>query len=160
YIAAFQARLYNLAAAHDLLIQAAWGPVMLDQLAEKTLSAIGIRDRVDLTASGVVLGPHDTQTVALALHELGTNAITYAALRNTQGRVSLRCDVDIAARGPEPATLIVRWEESGGPKVCPPNSKGFGITLLERLGRRQPQASVLDWRSGGLHCHIRLNLTP
>jgi len=64
FIAAFQARLNNLAAAHDLLIQAEWGPVMLDGLAERTLASIGIRDRVDLAASGLVVGSHDTQTVA------------------------------------------------------------------------------------------------
>ena len=107
YIAAFQARLNNLAAAHDLLIQAEWGPVMLDGLAERTLASIGVRDRVDLAASGLVVGSHDTQTVALVLHELGTNAIKYGALSNGDGRVALRFEMRPAA-----ASASICWNVS------------------------------------------------
>ena len=133
FIAAFQARLNNLAAAHDLLIQTEWGPIMLDRLAERTLASIGVRDRVDLTTSGLVVGSHDTQTVALVLHELGTNAIKYGALSNGDGRVSLRFEMRPAPGGADPATLIILWHETGGPAVVPPRTKGFGIDLLERL---------------------------
>ena len=161
FIAAFQARLNNLAAAHDLLIQADWGPVMLDGLAERTLASIGVRDRVDLAASGLVVGSHDTQTVALVLHELGTNAIKYGALSNSEGRVSLRFEMRPEAGGADPATLVILWQETGGPEVIAPLSKGFGITLLERLARRQkPDAPVLDWAPHGLSCNITLRLTP
>jgi two-component sensor histidine kinase len=161
FIAAFQARLSNLAAAHDLLIQADWGPVMLDGLAERTLASIGMRDRVDLAASGLVVGSHDTQTVALVLHELGTNAIKYGALSNSDGRVSLRFEMRPEAGGADPATLVILWQEKGGPEVIAPVSKGFGITLLERLARRQdPDAPVLDWTPHGLSCNITLRLTP
>ena len=161
YIAAFQARLNNLAAAHDLLIQAEWGPIMLDGLAERTLASIGVRDRVDLAASGLVVGSHDTQTVALVLHELGTNAIKYGALSNSDGRVSLRFEMRPEAGGADPATLVILWQETGGPEVIAPLSKGFGINLLERLARRQePDAPVLDWAPHGLRCNITLRLTP
>ena len=161
YIAAFQARLNNLAAAHDLLIQAEWGPVGLDGLAERTLASIGVRDRVDLAASGLVVGSHDTQTVALVLHELGTNAIKYGALSNGDGRVALRFEIRPEPGGADPATLIILWQETGGPEVVPPLSKGFGINLLERLARRQePDAPVLDWAPHGLRCNITLRLTP
>jgi len=45
--------------------------------------------------------------------------------------------------------------------VIAPVSKGFGITLLERLARRQdPDAPVLDWTPHGLSCNITLRLTP
>ncbi len=161
YIAAFQARLNNLAAAHDLLIQADWGPVVLDGLAERTLASIGVRDRVDLVASGLVVGAHDTQTIALVLHELGTNAIKYGALSNDSGRVGLSFEMRCEAEGGDPATLVILWRETGGPEVIPPLSKGFGINLLERLARRQePGVSLLDWAPGGLCCNIMLRLTP
>ena len=160
YVAAFQARLNNLAAAHDLLIQAEWGPIRLDGLAEKTLASIGVRDRVDLAASELVLGSHDTQTVALVLHELGTNAIKYGALSNGDGRVALRFEMR-----PEPGGEIRRRSDpmagDGRPRGDRARSKGFGINLLERLARRQePGAPVLDWAPQGLRCNITLRLTP
>lgn len=161
YIAAFQARLNNLAAAHDLLIQAEWGPVMLDGLAERMLASIGVRDRVDLVASGLVVGSHDTQTVALVLHELGTNAIKYGALSNDSGRVALRFEMREEPAAAGPATLVIHWQETGGPEVVVPLSKGFGVNLLERLARRQELGvPVLDWAPHGLCCNIMLRLTP
>jgi two-component sensor histidine kinase len=160
YVAAFQARLNNLAAAHDLLIQADWGPVTLDGLAERTLASIGVRGRVDLVASGLVVGAHDTQTVALVLHELGTNAIKYGALSNDSGRVGLSFEMREADAG-DSGTLVILWRETGGPEVIPPLSKGFGINLLERLARRQePGIPVLEWVPEGLCCNIMLRLTP
>ena len=123
YVAAFQARLNNLAAAHDLLIQAELGPIRLDGLAAKTLTAIGVRHRVDLAASELVLGSHDTQTVALVLHELGTNAIKYGALSNATGRVSLRFEMGQEAGRADPATLVILWQEVGGPEVLAPRKQ-------------------------------------
>jgi two-component sensor histidine kinase len=161
YVAAFQARLNNLAAAHDLLIQADWGPVMLDGLAERTLASIGVRDRVDLVASGLVVGAHDTQTVALVLHELGTNAIKHGALSNDSGRVGLSFEMRREADAGDSGTLVISWRETGGPEVIPPLSKGFGINLLERLARRQELGTpVLEWLPKGLCCNIMLRLTP
>ena len=158
YIAAFQARLNNLAAAHDLLIQAEWGPVMLDGLAERTLASIGVRDRVDLAASGLVVGSHDTQTMALVLHELGTNAIKYGALSNGDGRVALRFEMRPEPGGRSHANDL--WQETGGPKWSPLQQR-LRINLLERLARRQePGAPVLDWAPHGLRCNIKLRLTP
>ena len=161
YVAALQARLNNLAVAHDLLIQAEWVPILLEGLAEKTLAAIGVRDRVQLAASDLMLGPHDTQTVALVLHELGTNAIKYGALSVPDGRVKLRCEIGRRSGADEAPTLTMLWEEEGGPLVVPPSAKGFGVNLLERLARRQePDAPVLDWAPQGLRCNVTLRITP
>lgn len=161
YVAAFQARLNNLAGAHDLLIQAEWEPILLEGLAEKTLAAIGVRDRVQLAASELMLGSHDTQIVALVLHELGTNAIKYGALSVPDGRVRLRCEIVRDSGEDEAPTLRMLWEEEGGPPVVPPSAKGFGVNLLERLARRQePDAPVLDWAPQGLRCNVTLRITP
>lgn len=124
FVASFQARLNNLAAAHDLLIQAEWRPVTLDALAEKTLGAIGVRDRIDFSVSELVLGSHDIQTVALVLHELATNAIKYGALSNAAGRVRLCCEIKKAEGNGDAPLLVMLWEETGGPAVAAPIAKG------------------------------------
>ena len=161
FVASFQARLNNLAAAHDLLLQAEWLPVTLAALAERTLGAIGVRDRIDLSVNELVLGSHDIQTVALVLHELATNAIKYGALSNATGRVRLWCEIRKSEGKSDAPLLVMQWEETGGPAVVPPVAKGFGITLLERLTRRQePAEPVLDWRCDGFRCHITLRISP
>ncbi len=161
YVAAFQARLNNLATAHDLLIQSEAAPIRLDGLVVKTLAAIGVLDRIELSATELLLGSHDTQTVALVLHELCTNAIKYGALSHETGRVRLGFEMRGEADRGDPATLLILWQEMGGPAVTAPQRKGFGINLLERIARRQePGAPVLDWAPEGLRCNITLRLTP
>ena len=161
FVASFQARLSNLAAAHDLLVQADWQPVALARLVERALGPIGVLDRIDLCTNDLVLGSYDAQTVVLLLHELSTNAIKYGALSNASGRVKLDFEVKPPANPTGAPLLLLVWEENGGPSVTPPPSKGFGVSLLERLARSQdPGTPVLDWRATGLRCSITLPISP
>jgi len=55
--------------------------------------------------------------------------------------------------------LILRWEENGGPAIAAPSSTGFGLTLLERLTRRNEQTEpVFEWRAAGLYCCFSLRV--
>src|SRR5262249_49638968 len=157
FVASFQARLSNLAAAHDLLVQADWQPVALARLVERALGPIGVLDRIDLCTNDLVLGSYDAQTVVLLVHELSTNAIKYGALSNATGRVRLDFEVKQPASPASAPLLLLVWEETGGPSVVPPPLKGFGVSLLERLARGQAAGTpVLDWRETGLRCSITL----
>ena len=64
--------------------------------------------------------------MALALHELSTNAIKYGALSNKRGKVKIFWSIDNEC-------FRFYWNESGGPKVSKPKQKGFGSKLIERL---------------------------
>ncbi len=162
FVTSFQARLGSLAATHELLIQADWRPIALGRLVEKVLAPIGALDRTDMTGnSSFLLGSHDAQTLALVLHELATNAIKYGALSNGHGRVLLAFEVKWERRLDEHPLLLLRWEEAGGPAVASPSAKGFGLTLLERLTRRNEQVDqVLEWRHTGLFCCVSFRLVP
>lgn len=161
FVTSFQARLNNLAAAHDLLVQANWEPVALSRLVEKALAPIGVLDRIEVQANGLVLSSYDAQTVVLVVYELATNAIKYGALSNAKGRVTLDFEMRHAISDGDSATLVMRWQEKDGPEVTPPVSKGFGVSLLERLARRQrPGEPVLDWKPQGLCCNITLRINP
>jgi two-component sensor histidine kinase len=160
FVTLFQARLNNLAAAHDLLVQSEWQPVALAKLVEKALTPLGVLDRISLTTNDLVIGSYDAQTLVLVVHELATNAIKYGALSNGSGTVGLSFQM-VQPTGADAATLLIAWQETGGPEVAPPTTKGFGVDLLERLGRRQePDQTVLDWRKEGLCCHISLRINP
>jgi len=162
FVTSFQARLGSLAATHQLLIQADWRPIALGRLAEKVLAPIGALDRTDMAGnSSFLVDSHDAQTLALVLHELATNAIKYGALSNGEGRVQLAFEVKWELRLDEHPLLILRWEEAGGPAVAAPSAKGFGLTLLERLTRRNEQVDqVLEWRHTGLFCCVSFQLVP
>ena len=67
--------------------------------------------RVTLGGPAVVLDHPATQALALAVHELATNAVKHGALSTSEGRVSV--EWALAGNG----RVSVRWSETGGPAV-------------------------------------------
>lgn len=124
------ARLVALGAATDVLTGASWRAADLRALAEHTLAPHGqLGTRIVLDGPPVALQPQVAVALALALHELATNAAKYGALSNETGCVHLAWQVD--GTGPE-AKFRLAWRESGGPLVTAPTRRGFGSTLIER----------------------------
>lgn len=89
---AFEARLMAVAAAHKLLVQQDWAAVSVRALvADVAGPGCGAdRARLDLDGPDVELPPQTAVSIALALHELCTNAVKYGALFNDRGRISVR----------------------------------------------------------------------
>jgi two-component sensor histidine kinase len=83
--------------------------------------------RTQIDGPTVVLKPELAQAIAVALHELATNAAKYGALSAAKGRV--RVEWSRAADG----QLVLRCTETGGPPVNPPTRKGFGTTVVESM---------------------------
>lgn len=126
---AFEGRLIALARAHNLLTQANWEDASLEELASLTLQAQGVSAaRLAIKGPSISLPPKEAVSVGLALHELSTNAMKYGALSNGSGRVELTWE---RIEG-EQSRLRLKWQESGGPPVCPPARAGFGSFLLQR----------------------------
>ena len=121
----FNARIQALADAHDLLVEQQWAGAALEDLVRAQLSAFGT-ERVTTSGERVVLRAEAVQNVALALHELATNAVKYGALSVPQGRVA----IDWRPHGDG---VRLTWRESGGPPVTEPERKGFGRFVLERV---------------------------
>jgi two-component sensor histidine kinase len=125
----FAARLDALASAHDLLSMDVETPTadvrdVIGAGLEPFRSGDG-RFRVECPDARI-LGQHAV-TLALALHELGTNALKYGALSRDEGWVSL----DVEDKGEE---LELAWKEHCGPPVTVPAGRGFGTRLLGRIG--------------------------
>lgn len=125
------ARMLALAQAHDVLMQGDWASASLRGLVEGAaqLHGDGIPERFRVTGPEVIVGPRPALTLALMLHELGTNAAKYGALSNETGRVSISWRI---AGRPGEERLRFRWSERGGPPVVPPTRTGFGSRLIER----------------------------
>src|ERR1700729_2383057 len=69
-------------------------------------------DKVQVTGPNVSLPPHMAQGLALALHELATNAAKHGALSSLLGKLSLNWQL---LRG----DLVLELTQTGGPRVAP-----------------------------------------
>lgn len=149
----FEQRLLALSGAHNLLTRGNWEAASLDQLIEEAILGPGARrEQFDVAGPAVPLPPKTAVTLALAIHELCTNAIKYGALSRDAGKVTIRWNVD----ADDLARLTLTWEESGGPPVTPPAQKGFGSRMIERALALELNGEVLmQYRPEGLFCRLR-----
>ncbi|HZZ31138.1 MAG TPA: PAS domain-containing protein, partial [Phenylobacterium sp.] len=146
-------RIAALGRAHQLLSEARWEGADLRRLVEEELLAfsLGEATRVSIEGPDVALSPAAAQALAMALHELATNAAKYGSLSKPQGQVA----VSWTRTGGGP--LLLRWSESGGPLVATPSRRGLGTAMLARaLAGPLGGSSRLEWRAEGLVCELEL----
>jgi PAS domain S-box-containing protein len=148
------ARLIALSEAHNLLTEHHWESTTLRQVADMALRPYRTTaaDKFSVDGPKVELSPKTALAVAMALHELATNALKYGALTNVKGRVSLRWKT-ISNEAEE--RLEITWREDGGPPVTPPTRKGFGSRLIQRGLAAELGGSVeLAFPASGVICRV------
>ena len=154
---ALTSRLLALAKAHDVLTDAKWSGARLEEIASQAAAPYGT-ERFRVEGPGVILPPRTAIALALAFHELATNAAKYGALSNAAGQVNLAWrlldDVD-------PPRLHLTWREVGGPPVKPPARKGFGSRLIQQGLAAEFIGEVrMDFQPTGLICQVDVALPP
>jgi PAS domain S-box-containing protein len=150
YVAAVDGRIGALSRAHTLLAQSRWQGADLARLVDEELAPyrMGEADRIGARGPDVSLEPRTAQTLALALHELSTNAAKYGALSVMSGRVELTWQI-------ERDNLVLHWSEHGGPATQQPATPGFGIRVISASIERQLDGEArFDWRPEGLRCSL------
>lgn len=137
FVATYNGRLNALSEAQGLLTDKSWGLASIDEVARTVLRAFMDEDAGSIRIDGpsVSLKPLTTTNLALAFHELATNASKYGALASPEGRVDLSWSL---ADG----VVDLAWIESGGKRVKPPSRTGFGSRLLDRAFAHEPEAST------------------
>lgn len=122
------ARIQALARAQDVLTATDWAASRVAAIVEAAIEPLaGTGRRIAITGPDVELEARHALGLALAIHELATNAIKYGALCNDAGTVSISWSVS------DTNDFQFRWREQGGPDVTPPNRRGFGSRLTERV---------------------------
>jgi PAS domain S-box-containing protein len=149
---AIEGRIRALANVHSLFVETRWIGAELSAIATQELAPYSETDetRVQIDGPQVLLEPNAAQAIAVALHELATNAAKYGALSVAKGQVDLKWSHEADER------LILRWTEIGGPAVQPPARQGFGARVVERMIGQLKGKARFDWRPQGLVCEITL----
>ena len=155
-----ESRILALSRSHDLLTSDHWEGAGLHDLVDNALEPFGVAggraERFVITGENVRLPPKATLTLAIAFHELATNAVKYGAFSNEAGSILIDWSVEPAPGGKR---LILCWREKDGPPVTPPSRKGFGSWVLERGLAHELEGSVtLDYRPDGVVCTIDIPL--
>ena len=152
FINTVEGRVHALAATHNLLSATRWEGADLRKIVDEELAPYQANHRQRVIAKGpsVILLPATAQAVALALHELATNAAKYGALSTDSGTLSVAWRI-----GPE--ALELEWSESGGPPAAEPARLGFGLTIVRSSIEAQFRGGVgYDWGPDGLRCTLSI----
>lgn len=141
-------RIGALGRAQDMLMASAVSETTLGTLASAVLEPHGLGRRIHVNGEEMRLGSRAAMALALALHELATNAVKYGALSNDQGTVEMRWQE-------ENGRFRLTWTETSGPAVSAPTRRGFGSQVIERalsgyLGGR----SELEYHPDGIRLRV------
>jgi PAS domain S-box-containing protein len=153
YSKAVEGRIAALARVHTILSLSSWESAELSGLIAEELAPFATKDaRVTAVGPKVRLTPATAQTLALALHELATNAAKYGALSSLQGSINLTWQL---AHG----QLELEWQEDGGPTVQAPSARGFGTrSVIASIETQLGGRATFDWRPAGLCCRLSVPL--
>jgi PAS domain S-box-containing protein len=151
---AFEGRLATLSEAHNLLTREHWGAVSMTQIIGDAVAPHGgDAGRFTLEGPDLTIVPKTAISLALAVHELATNAVKHGALSTGGGHVSIRWNR--VSGGAAPARLSLVWEERGGPAVAMPTRRGFGTRMIERgLAAELGGTVAIAFQPEGLVCTV------
>ncbi|MBT0668605.1 PAS domain S-box protein [Novosphingobium profundi] len=141
FIERLEQRIRGLAANQDVLVRRAWSDIPVLEMVEAQLRSLGdSRAQVECAGPALVLSPGAAEALAMAMHEMGTNALKYGALSEPSGLVAITWSLEEGDEGP---VFRISWRESGGPRVAPPDHQGFGTRIIVDVPRVKLSARVV-----------------
>jgi two-component sensor histidine kinase len=144
------ARVTSLVATNAVLARSNWHSASLQEILVREFSPYGL-SRFHIRGEDVACPSEVAILLALAVHELTTNALKYGALSRIGGWVDLGWTKSNQ-------TLCLEWVEHGGPKPSECRRKGFGTTLLQ-TGMKPFNGSVeMNFDPSGLRVRLSLKL--
>jgi two-component sensor histidine kinase/CheY-like chemotaxis protein len=152
YIDTVSGRILALARSHSLIAASRWRGAEVAQIVDAELAPYHANEgrashgaHVEAVGPPATLRPAAAQSLAIAIHELTTNAVKYGALSSPGGRISVTWQM--TEQG-----LLLLWDEAGGPPIAgPPERQGFGTKIIAAGIEHQLDGRVtFDWRPEGL----------
>jgi two-component sensor histidine kinase len=153
YIDVFMGRLLTLLNTGGIVLSSESRTADLEEIARTALAPFvsgADSPRISMSGQSISLSERIAGGLALAFHELATNAFKYGALSVEEGSVSLTWTT---VRKGNDVLVNMKWQETGGPTVSPPASEGFGKMVIRQSVAREPGGQVtFDYVPEGLHC--------
>jgi two-component sensor histidine kinase len=125
----FRARLQSLAESQDLVTSSNWrGADLRDLVVGQSRRYVDNPSRsIRIEGLTPFLNPNAALHIGLALHELIVNSVSYGALADAAGSVTLAVE-----REPESHDVVLTWRETVPPGSSSANSR-FGSVTLQRV---------------------------
>jgi two-component system, chemotaxis family, CheB/CheR fusion protein len=160
YRAEFNNRLGALARVQGLLSRDDGRDITLGGVVQGELNAIGVTpgtERIVVDGPPVKLREDAVQLLALALHELATNALKHGALKESRGRLDVKWQMLDEMNTPR---LELTWVESAiefNQREANSSRRGYGRELLEQALPYQLDATTkLEFAPDGLRFRLVL----
>lgn len=147
-----EGRIAALARIHTRIATHGWVAAPLSPIFDDEFAIMDqtIRSRFQVAGPAVWFAPTAAQSMALAVHELATNACRHGALRATKGAVDIQWRHDETDHA-----LVLTWTERNGPRLRDGIREGFGYTIIRAMIETQLDGAVtLDASSGNLGCRL------
>ncbi|WP_411976482.1 sensor histidine kinase [Sulfitobacter faviae] len=147
----FMARLRAMSAATDLMFGKETRAIAVSELVDHVLAPFQDETcKIRIEGSPVPVPNKAISGLAMALHELATNAVKHGALSVPTG------GIDVSWQSTADGALELHWKEHGGPPVTKPEHEGFGTQLLRRGALPPPHRVELCYLACGLEAHIHV----
>lgn len=152
YSHALEARIFALAAAHDIGSGASKSSVSIFSIVEME-AAPYLQDgfhRLILQGSDASVRADIAPIFGLVIHELMTNAVKYGSFSVPEGRIVLKLTTSDDG-------LNLDWTELHGPRVSNPKALGFGTTLIRQaIPYEMDGTAVVDFEPDGLRAKFKI----
>jgi PAS domain S-box-containing protein len=151
----FDHRIQALSRVQRLIARENQAGLGLDELVEMEIGAHGLEldgQKIRIEGSRISLPERHAETLALALHELATNAAKHGALANDTGSLEVRWWVSDNA-------LCLEWRETGVQTASHRHDgrRGYGWELIEvALPHALGAQTRIELRPEGVYCLIEL----
>jgi PAS domain S-box-containing protein len=156
FVTAFLGRVNALLSTGELVVTSSTRQADLKKVLEQVLRPFidpAKAPRITMDGPPLRLPESTAGALALAAHELSTNALKYGALKSTNGTVSIAWSVQ---PGPDGSRVSIDWRETGGtPPPAKPERQGFGSRIIRAAVSRERNGTCdVAFEPDGLHCHF------
>lgn len=156
FVTAFLGRVHALLSIGELVVSSSARDADLGQVVASVLRPFidpSKTSPITIDGPALALAENTAANLALAIHELATNALKYGALRSPGGKVSIKWAVQPHADG---SHVLLEWKETGGPPISvEPRRQGFGTRVIRAaVSRERAGTTDIALEPDGLRCRF------